>query len=137
MMTYCCHSVTLFLELKLKGMEDTAQNRNLVAFCGLYCGNCNKFKKSSCPGCMENAKAGWCKIRLCCMEKKILSCAECDEYVKPGECARYNNVFSKVIQFVTHTDRELCIDMIKKEGREFFISHMKDYGRMSLPKSKN
>jgi len=118
-------------------MENTTKKKNLIACCGLYCGNCSKLKKNSCKGCIENAKASWCKIRLCCIEKNILSCAECEDFPKPSECIKYNNVFSKVIQFVTRTDRELCIDMIKKEGREFFISNMQNYGRMSLPKSKN
>jgi hypothetical protein len=117
-------------------MEDKNQPQNLIAFCGLYCKNCGKYKKGNCAGCEKNDKASWCTIRLCCMEKGILSCAECTEFQNLSDCKKYNNVFSRVIQFVTRTDRKLCIKLIKNEGREAFSVYMDDLGKMSLPKTK-
>jgi hypothetical protein len=118
-------------------MKNNKQNENLIAFCGLYCKNCSKYSKGSCPGCEKNEKASWCAIRSCCIEKNILSCAECTDFQHLSECKKYNNVFSKVIQFVTRTDREQCIQIIRKNGREAFMLQMDVLGKMSLPKQKN
>jgi hypothetical protein len=118
-------------------MENNIQNKNLIAYCGLYCKNCSKYKQAKCAGCEKNEKASWCTIRTCCIEKGIQSCAQCSDFQNPSECKKYNNVFSKVIQFVTRTDRELCVKLIKEEGREAFISYMDKFGKMSLPRNKN
>lgn len=117
-------------------METTVNEKNMVAFCGLYCKNCSKFKNGKCPGCEMNEKASWCTIRKCCIEKNIQNCAYCDEFVNLTDCKKYNNVFAKVIQFVTNTDRELCIQMIRENGVQSFIRHMDIIGKMSLPKQK-
>lgn len=109
---------------------------NLIAFCGLYCANCSKQLKGKCPGCQKNEKASWCKIRSCCMEKNIASCAECQEYIFPNDCKKYNNVFARVIGFVSNTDRSKCIEMIRKEGADKFVLTMTENGKMSFPKSK-
>ena len=117
-------------------MSNNLFNENPIAFCGLYCDNCGKFKNGKCPGCEKNEKATWCTIRKCCIEKNISSCADCTEIENMNECKKYNNVFSKVIQFVTRTDRAECIYMIQSQGREAFINHMQELQVMSLPKKK-
>lgn len=48
-----------------------------VAYCGLYCGACRKWKKGKCPGCYHNEKASWCEIRKCCRENDYATCADC------------------------------------------------------------
>ena len=53
-----------------------------IAACGLYCGACRKYLNGKCPGCKQNEKATWCKIRQCCIEKEIHSCADCTMNVK-------------------------------------------------------
>lgn len=58
----------------------------LVARCGLYCGACKSFLAGKCKGCRENSKATWCKVRACCGEKQIKSCAECAEFSDPMAC---------------------------------------------------
>ena len=40
-------------------------DKKLIAKCGLYCGACNSYITGKCPGCNENVKATWCKIRNC------------------------------------------------------------------------
>jgi hypothetical protein len=117
-------------------MEATIRETKSIAFCGLYCNNCNKFIRGKCPGCEKNEKATWCAIRKCCMDKAIQNCSECVEFSELKNCKKYNNVFSKVIQFVTSTDRELCIKIIREKGTDFFISEMDSNGKMSLPKKK-
>jgi len=105
-----------------------------VAYCGLYCVNCSKFNKQKCPGCAKNEKATWCKIRSCCLENAYASCADCKEYEYVKDCEKYNNVFARVIEFVTRTDRSLCIEQIKNDGVEFFVDTMTKNGKMSLPR---
>ena len=107
-----------------------------IAYCGLYCGNCSKMLKGKCPGCIKNEKATWCKIRTCCIDKGYSSCAECVDFNNVRECKLHHSVFARVIEFVSKTDRSLCIDMIRKEGQENFAIYMDNYGKMSLPREK-
>ena len=116
--------------------DSNAHTNKAVAFCGLYCGNCTRFKNGKCSGCMKNNKASWCKIRSCCIEKNISSCAECLDFSLVKQCSKYNNVFAKLIEFVTRTDRSLCIQKIKSEGKESFVLYMEKEGKMSLSKEK-
>ncbi len=95
-----------------------------VAFCGLYCAECSKFLDERCPGCRENGKATWCKVRACCLENDFGSCADCREFSDPMDCRMYNNFFSKVMGVVLHSDRGACIRMIKQKGYDGFAEHM-------------
>ena len=115
----------------------TQLNRSLIAACGLYCSNCSKFKKGRCPGCTENTKASWCKIKSCCLQKEITNCSACTEFFNPKECHRYNNLISKVIEYFTSSDRSLCISFIRENGEENFGLMMTGTNRMSLPKQQN
>ncbi|MBU1343752.1 MAG: DUF3795 domain-containing protein [Proteobacteria bacterium] len=97
---------------------------NLVAKCGLYCGSCGKFQKGNCRGCLENKKASWCKVRTCCLEKNIASCADCNEFDDVMACKKYNNFMAKLFGFVFNSDRAACIDEIKEKGHEQFATQM-------------
>ena len=57
-------------------MKDIAADPKLIAYCGLYCGACGRYRKDSCPGCQQNQKASWCKVRTCCMDGNLQSCAD-------------------------------------------------------------
>lgn len=118
-------------------MTDQTNNTNqLIAYCGLYCANCAKHKKGKCPGCAANEKASWCKIRACCIEKEIANCSECEDYVYPKDCSKYNNFISKAIELFTSTDRSLCIDYLRKNSPEQFAVIMNEKGIVSMPKKK-
>ena len=69
-----------------------------IAACGLYCGACRKFLIGKCPGCKQNEKATWCKIRSCCQENKFNTCA--------------------------NSDRAACIRYIKEHGEQAFAKEM-------------
>lgn len=112
---------------------DGSKNSN-IAFCGLYCEECRKYRKGKCPGCAGNEKASWCGIRKCCMENSLKSCAECATFSDPMECKEFNNPISKVIGFIFNSDRGKCIRYIKENGYGAFSSHMDELGRMSMKK---
>ena len=61
-------------------MKAIVADRELVGYCGLYCGACGKYLNEKCPGCHLNARASWCKVRKCAMENNFYSCADCRLY---------------------------------------------------------
>ena len=105
----------------------------LVAACGLYCGACRKHLQGKCPGCKDNVKATWCKIRSCCMEYGYKSCADCT--LKPlQDCKTYNNFIGKVFGFIFRSDRAACIRRIKIVGYEAFAKEMQESNRQTIRK---
>ncbi|MBI9053555.1 MAG: DUF3795 domain-containing protein [Bacteroidales bacterium] len=118
-------------------MKDTLVKSELVSFCGLYCGSCSKYKKGKCPGCAENEKATWCKIRSCCIEKGIKSCANCKEFQNVKDCKKFDNFVAKMFEFVFKSDRKAGIKMIKESGYDEFAKFMAENELVSMKKSKN
>jgi hypothetical protein len=104
----------------------------LVAYCGLYCGACGKYLKGKCEGCHENLKAGWCKIRSCCIDNQYASCAECKEFTDPNDCRKFNNFISKIIGFVLRSNRAACIAQIKEIGIEGHANKLTELKRSSI-----
>lgn len=113
-------------------MKEIVADAGLVAYCGLYCGACGKYLKGKCPGCHDNVKATWCKVRSCCAEKGYASCANCAAFQDPAECKKFNNVISKVVGFVLRSDRRACILQIKKMGVLGHAENMASNKRQSL-----
>ena len=99
-------------------MSSIQAHAELVANCGLYCGACKSYLRGKCKGCHENSKATWCKIRSCCIDKQIKTCADCTEFADPQACAKFNNFMSKLFGFVFNSDRAACIAQIKQVGLE-------------------
>ena len=106
----------------------------LIAACGLYCGACGKLAKGSCPGCAQNEKASWCKVRSCCKEHGYASCADCKEFPDPRQCAKFDNFIAKVFGLVFNSDRAKCIDEIRKVGPEQYARTMAAEKKQSLPR---
>lgn len=113
-------------------MPEISPNADLVARCGLYCGACKSFLKAKCPGCRENAKATWCKVRSCCIEKNIATCAGCGDFPDPRACGKFNNAISKVFGLVFRSDRAACIDQIRRLGVAGHARVMAESGRHSI-----
>ncbi len=113
-------------------MKGIVINADLVARCGLYCGACKAYLQAKCPGCRENAKATWCKVRACCIEKNIETCAACDECSDPRTCGKFNNVISRLFGLVFRSDRAACIDQIRRVGVEGHARNMAESGRHSI-----
>jgi len=115
-------------------MNEIVVNRALVAACGLYCGACGAYRKGRCPGCKENIKAKWCKIRTCCSQRSFTSCAECKEFPDPNDCAKFNNMIGRILGVVLNSNRRACILKIRELGLDGFAAHMAKTGRPTLPR---
>ena len=99
-------------------MKEIKVDANLVARCGLYCGACGAYLKGRCPGCHQNAKATWCKVRSCCQEHQYASCADCQQHDDPNDCGKFNNLISKFFALVFRSNRKACICQIRDVGIE-------------------
>ncbi len=99
-------------------MREIVASADLVAACGLYCGACKRYLEERCPGCRENAKATWCRIRSCCQERHLASCAECGEFPDPRACKKFDNFISKLFALIFRSDRAACVAQIRRLGLE-------------------
>lgn len=106
----------------------------LIAHCGLYCGACGSYLKGRCPGCRENAKASWCKVRTCCQAQAYASCADCSEHADPASCRRFDNVISRVFGLVFNSSRRACVLKIRELGPQGYAAFMAGQRRQSLPR---
>ena len=124
-------------------MKEITVDTKKIAACGLYCGACKKYRMGKCPGCHENEKASWCKIRKCCMEKGFHTCAEC-ERLRVGErssgmmdvkdCRLHNNLIGKFFAFVFRSNRPACIRYIRENGEQAFAEEMTKRGEQTMKK---
>jgi len=105
-------------------LKKIVADKNLIAYCGLYCGACKKYLKGRCSGCHQNEGATWCKVRNCCIENSYLSCADCKEFSNQSKCKMFNNFISKVFALIFRSDRQACIDLIKEKGYEHYAQKM-------------
>ena len=115
-------------------MREVVADTGLVAYCGLYCGACGSYLKEKCPGCHKNVKAGWCKIRACCMSKAIVSCAVCAEFSDPRQCGKFNNAVAKLFALIFKSDRPACIAQIKALGMEGHAKRMAEMKTQTIKK---
>ena len=113
-------------------MTEIVSDPALVACCGLYCGACKSYLKSRCPGCSENARATWCKVRACCMANGFASCADCVRFADIQNCRKFNNIFAKFFALVFRSDRAACIAQIRKLGLRGHAEEMAKAGRHSI-----
>lgn len=116
-------------------MKEIVADAGLVAFCGLYCGACGSYVKGRCPGCHQNEKATWCKVRACCRETQYSSCAECATHPDPQDCKKFNNFISKAIGFVFRSDRRACIMQIRNKGLQTHAEDMALQKRQSIKRA--
>ena len=110
-------------------------NPELVAYCGLYCGACRSYLKGKCPGCRKNEKASWCKVRTCCTDKNISSCASCDSFDNLNDCKKFNNIFAKFFELVFRSDRIACIRQIRAQGLDIHAKIMAENKQQTTKKS--
>jgi hypothetical protein len=114
-------------------MKSVVADAELVAYCGLYCGACGAFRRGRCPGCHENQKAGWCKVRTCCLENSYGSCSDCTLVDDLHQCKKFNNFVSKLFAWIFRSDRYACIQQIREKG---FSGHAEWMAERGLPTIK-
>jgi hypothetical protein len=115
-------------------MKEMVADPHLVAFCGLYCGACKRYLNEKCPGCHDNVKASWCKVRTCCLGHEYSSCADCKEFNNPNDCKKFNNFISKIFGFIFKSNRAACIDQIKEIGITAHAGKMSELKLQSIRK---
>ena len=113
-------------------MPDIPVDTELVAHCGLYCGACKSYLAGKCKGCHENSGATWCKIRACCTEKRIKTCADCAEFADPRACGKFNNFMSRLFGLIFNSDRAACIAQIKQLGLDGHAKAMATSGIQTI-----
>ena len=113
-------------------MKEIVSDPNLVGYCGLYCGACRSNRKGRCPGCHDNQKATWCKVRSCCIEEGYASCADCKQFSDPTECSKFDNFVAKVFSFVFRSDRAACIRQIRELGIQGHADNMAEHKRQTI-----
>jgi hypothetical protein len=115
-------------------MKEIVVDKKMIAYCGLYCGSCRSYLKGSCPGCADNKKATWCKVRSCNMEHGYSSCADCKEFANAMDCKKYNNFMSKLMGVIFQSDRNACINTIRSNGYENFAVFMAENKQQTIKK---
>jgi hypothetical protein len=113
-------------------MKEIVSDPNLVAHCGLYCGACRAYRRGRCPGCHDNHKAIWCKVRSCCMDQRFASCADCQEFPDPNQCGKFNNFIAKLFAFFFRSDRAACIRQIRAVGIQGHADNMAREQRQTI-----
>lgn len=112
-----------------------------ISYCGLYCGACPYLIKGKCEGCKGDSPkcaVGYkaCKVRPCCIEKGISSCAFCDEYDSVGDCKIYNPLMIRFGELLSRTSRRKGIEMIKEKGEAAFAEYMSNKNWVTIKRSK-
>jgi hypothetical protein len=115
-------------------MKPIIADADLVSYCGLFCGACGAYRRGRCPGCHENQKAGWCKVRACCMENNYSTCADCNIVADPRDCNKFNNLISKLFGLIFNSNRSACIEQIREKGVAGHAEIMAAAQRQSLPR---
>lgn len=115
-------------------MNAISVDPKLVAYCGLYCGACGVYRRGRCPGCRENAKAVWCKVRTCGIANGYHSCVDCTAHPNPKECRTFNNIVSRLFELVFRSNRSAGIARIRQVGTEGYAREMAAAGRHSPPR---
>jgi hypothetical protein len=113
-------------------MKEIISDSRLVAYCGLYCGACKGYLKEKCPGCHENEKATWCKIRSCCTKSQYSTCADCKQFSDPSNCKMFNNLISKIFSVIFRSNRAACIRQIRDNGIQGHADRMADLKIQSI-----
>lgn len=102
--------------------ESTASG--FVSACGLYCGACHKYRKGSCPGCRDNDKATWCKVRICAKERGYVTCAACHDFADLDNCKKLNTLFARFFSLVFRSDRKASLARISEIGVAAYAEEM-------------
>ena len=96
--------------------------KNLIGYCGLYCGLCNKYQSkapSRCIGCRLGEQHSWCSIWNCCVKKHgSETCTECRDI---SNCPIF--LRRKVAEWIPAADN---LRQIKEVGLKSWLREQKE-----------
>ena len=79
--------------------RDLEHGKLLLGCCGAYCRTCKDGRRGFCKGCKTGYADGSrdlskakCKMKVCCMTKDLISCADCDDF---DTCEILNGFYNK------------------------------------------
>jgi hypothetical protein len=109
-----------------------------IGCCGAYCKTCRIYPENICKGCkigyknkdrdIEKAK---CKMKVCCIKKELLSCADCKQY---ESCEILQGFYKK--NGYKYKKYKEALEFIRKNGYKKFIK-IADTWTMQYGKYKN
>lgn len=114
----------------------------LVGCCGAYCKTCRALAEGACKGCKLGYDTGErdigkarCRIKLCCFgEKRLETCAECQDYDKCDIISGFHN--KKGYKYKKYRE---SLEFIRKYGYGKFAESAAGwngaYGRLDLEES--
>ncbi len=95
-------------------------NKNLIAPCGIYCGECSGFQDGRCEGCLSRKGlclkyTKICKIYSCCADERGLKfCSECADF----PCDKFTKFFNTPAWYNEVVDN---LKRIKNIGLERYL----------------
>lgn len=93
----------------------------ILAHCGLVCSNCGMYRKGRCQGChSDKPMYRGCKVKKCCLDRQLGTCAECDEFVNLRDCRKLHNWVSRIFAFIFRTNRIGNLYRIREVGVDEF-----------------
>jgi hypothetical protein len=113
-------------------MKEIISDAQSIAYCGLYCGACKAYLRERCPGCHDNEKATWCRIRLCCINNQYSTCADCRQFTDPNDCRIFNNLISRIFSVIFRSNRAACIRQIQDIGIQGHADRMAELKSQSI-----
>jgi len=117
-------------------------NKEQIGCCGAFCGTCPVMKENLCKGCKIGYQTGEreiskakCKMKVCCIQKKLVSCADCSEF---GTCDILQNFYSK--NGYKYKKYKESLDYIRSSGYEKFLetanNWTKQYGKIKSERTE-
>ena len=101
-----------------------------IGCCGAYCRTCHALTESACQGCKlrystgeRDIKKAKCKMKVCCVTKGFISCADCESY---GNCSIIREFHNK--NGYKYGKYHQAIEYIKENGYEQFMSIADKWG---------
>ena len=93
----------------------------VLAHCGLVCSKCGMYVKGKCQGCHgEKPMNVGCKVKGCCRDRQLDTCAGCEEFADLKACRKLNNWISKIFAFIFRSNRIGNLYRIREVGAEEF-----------------
>jgi hypothetical protein len=110
-----------------------------IGCCGAYCRTCPEYRNNRCQGCKigydngeRDIKKAKCRMKICCIEKALNTCADCDSY---STCAIIQRFYSK--KSYKYKKYEEATLFIREKGYRYFLEiadgWKNQFGKYSWP----